>query len=99
MAFCDECGSFMIFREGVLVCPRCGSGGGTSGGGAVVRTEVEERKQLVLDGETPLPKTRIRCPKCGHREAYWMIRQTRAADEPETRIYRCVKCSHTWREY
>ncbi|MCJ2562923.1 MAG: transcription factor S, partial [Candidatus Thermoplasmatota archaeon] len=29
----------------------------------------------------------------------WQLRQTRAADEPETRIYRCTKCSHTWREF
>jgi len=25
--------------------------------------------------------------------------QTRAADEPPTRFYRCTKCGHTWREY
>ena len=29
----------------------------------------------------------------------FVIRQTRAADEPETRIYRCCKCNHSWREY
>jgi DNA-directed RNA polymerase subunit M len=28
-----------------------------------------------------------------------VLRQTRAADEPETKIYRCVKCQHSWREY
>jgi DNA-directed RNA polymerase subunit M len=28
-----------------------------------------------------------------------VMRQTRAADEPTTRIYRCAKCSNTWREY
>src|SRR2546427_158911 len=55
---------------------------------------------LVLDEITEtLPKTRVECPKCGHYEAYWVMRQTRAADEPTTRIYRCVKCQHTWREY
>ena len=42
---------------------------------------------------------RVECPKCGHYEAFWVMRQTRAADEPTTRIYRCVKCQHTWREY
>src|SRR5438309_1584341 len=55
---------------------------------------------LVLDEITEtLPKTRVECPKCGHYEAFWVMRQTRAADEPTTRIYRCVKCQHTWREY
>ncbi|PJB94591.1 transcription factor S, partial [Candidatus Pacearchaeota archaeon CG_4_9_14_0_8_um_filter_35_24] len=24
---------------------------------------------------------------------------TRAADESETKFYRCTKCDHTWREY
>ncbi|MFQ5553256.1 MAG: transcription factor S, partial [Thermoplasmata archaeon] len=37
--------------------------------------------------------------KCGNFEAMWYMRQTRASDEPETRIYRCTRCSHTWREY
>jgi len=46
-----------------------------------------------------LPKTNVECPKCFHNEAFWVLRQTRAADEPETKIYRCVKCTHSWREY
>ena len=25
--------------------------------------------------------------------------QTRSADEPTTRFYRCQKCKFTWREY
>ena len=55
---------------------------------------------MVIDEKTDtLPKTKAKCERCGHNEAYWVIRQTRAADEPETRIYRCVKCSHSWREY
>jgi len=41
----------------------------------------------------------VECPTCGNNEAFWVLRQTRAADEPETKIYRCVKCSHSWREY
>ena len=43
----------------------------------------------------------IICEKCGHNEASWVIRQTRAADEPSTRIYQCTnpKCKHKWREY
>ncbi|MEM2705477.1 MAG: transcription factor S, partial [Thermoplasmata archaeon] len=39
------------------------------------------------------------CPKCGNRGAYWMLKQTRAADEPETRFYICTKCGYRWREY
>jgi len=39
------------------------------------------------------------CPKCGHQGAHWMLQQTRAADEPETRFYICPKCGYRWREY
>ncbi|PIO07920.1 transcription factor S, partial [Candidatus Pacearchaeota archaeon CG10_big_fil_rev_8_21_14_0_10_35_219] len=31
--------------------------------------------------------------------AYFWTMQTRAADESETKFYRCTKCDHTWREY
>jgi DNA-directed RNA polymerase subunit M len=31
--------------------------------------------------------------------AYFWTQQTRGADEPETRFFKCTKCSHTWREY
>ena len=44
----------------------------------------------------PIPEA---CPKCGNPEAYWVLRQTRGADEPETRIFECTKCGHKWREY
>ena len=58
-------------------------------------------KEVPFMGEVSgtLPTADAECPKCGHNKAYWVLRQTRAADEPETRIFRCVKCSHSWREY
>ena len=45
-----------------------------------------------------LPKTRAECPKCRHHEAFYWLVQTRSADESSTQFFRCVKCSHTWRE-
>ena len=66
----------------------------------VIMTNSKNKETTVISGDAAtLPKTRVSCPKCGHNEAYYTIRQTRAADEPETRIYRCCKCNHTWREY
>jgi DNA-directed RNA polymerase subunit M len=44
-----------------------------------------------------MSKMHIICPKCSHTEAFYDIRQTRAADEPETQFYRCCKCNHQWR--
>ena len=67
--------------------------------GAVTK-RTEKADTLVLDADTTaLPTAKVKCEKCGHEEAYFQIKQTRAADEPETRIYRCVGCQHTWREY
>lgn len=59
----------------------------------------KEETAVITDDVATLPKTRILCPECGNPEAYYTIRQTRAADEPETMIYRCCKCNHSWREY
>ncbi|MFQ5909709.1 MAG: transcription factor S [Thermoplasmata archaeon] len=103
--FCPECQSLMYPKEGELVCSnsKCGYSRkiGEEDDRQVVRTKRKEKMEtLVLDEIiATLPKTRIECPECGNNEAFWKLRQTRAADEPETRIYRCTKCGHTWREY
>lgn len=39
-----------------------------------------------------------KCPKCEHDKAYFMQMQIRSADEPSTTFYRCVSCSHNWKE-
>lgn len=111
--FCPKCGALLRpYGKGgarVLRCTSCGYEVGASekrGTLKIVdriqhtpkeRTIVIESKERV---ET-LPKVRdvVYCPKCGHNEAYYWIMQTRAADEPPTRFYRCVRCGHTWREY
>lgn len=41
----------------------------------------------------------VRCPNCGYEEAYFWMMQTRSADEPMTRFYKCRRCGHSWREY
>jgi DNA-directed RNA polymerase subunit M len=59
-----------------------------------------DREIVVTESiEGTLPTVKIICEKCKHNEATWIIRQTRAADEPATRIYQCTKCKHKWREY
>ena len=66
-------------------------------GATIVKTNSQEKEIGILSEDATLPKTNILCPKCGHTEAYYVIRQTRAADEPETVFYRCCKCNHNWR--
>jgi len=59
--------------------------------------EVED----VLGGEEAwdkVDKTEAACPACDSKEAYYMSVQIRSADEPATIFYRCVKCTHRWRQ-
>ena len=60
---------------------------------------VEEAAPEVVETLEINPKVRTKCSKCGHGIAFYWTQQTRAADEPETRFFKCAKCNHTWREY
>ncbi len=89
----------MFPEDGKYVCSACDSTE-EFGKAQVIVTGSQEKETAVIDEDVAtLPKTRIPCEECGHTEAYFVIRQTRAADEPETRIYRCCKCNYSWREY
>jgi DNA-directed RNA polymerase subunit M len=109
MIFCEKCGNLMIAarKKGKLkyVCRKCGY---SSPEKKVVSTsiseKVEDNKEKILvisekEGLEEFPKTKAICPECENNEAYWFMQQTRSADEPPTRFYRCTKCGHTWREY
>lgn len=102
--FCPKCGSILRPKEKggkkVLFCS-CGftkePEGETS---AELRETVEEPKKIeVIEKVEVHPKVKAKCEKCGHGVAYYWTQQTRGADEPETRFFRCQKCNSTWREY
>lgn len=114
MKFCPQCGSVMVpVKRGngvVLVCRACGYEEVPDSSSAElysVRMQVERKPSdriLVLTDKdiaerSNLPIITAKCPRCGHDKAYWWMIQTRSADEPSTRFYRCVKCGYTWREY
>ncbi len=107
MEFCPKCGGMFVGKkEGdkmVLACHSCGyiaTEKEVKGYKLVEKPREKDDDPLVLeDAPATKPKTRNKCPKCGHNEAYWWMSQTRGADEPTTRFYKCVKCEHTWREY
>lgn len=111
MLFCPKCGTILRLKEKagkrILWC----SCGFTASSEEVKKEEKffpEEKEKLpeketrkieiVKEFETH-PKIKITCEKCGHNEAYYWTQQTRGADEPETRFFKCTKCSYTWREY
>jgi len=98
--FCPTCRSLMFPQNGTFKCGKCGQERSTSGSKQVFTTQTKVKEMLIIESIAPtLPRTNVECPTCGNNEAFWVLRQTRAADEPETKIYRCVKCSHSWREY
>jgi DNA-directed RNA polymerase subunit M len=101
--FCPKCKALLYPEEGKMVCRKEECGYSSDMGEpetSVKKTKKEKADILVLDEITDtMPTTKIECEKCGNNEATYTMRQTRAADEPTTRIYRCTKCSHTWREF
>ncbi|MEM3402021.1 MAG: transcription factor S [Candidatus Hadarchaeales archaeon] len=108
MEFCKKCGSLMLPRkteEGIfLECTSCGKiekAKDTKNYRAIEKSVAAEKEIPVIEEEAPatLPITKVTCPKCGNNRAYWWIKQTRAADEPSTRFYKCTKCGKVWREY
>ncbi|MGC8585321.1 MAG: transcription factor S [Thermoplasmata archaeon] len=101
--FCPKCGSLMHPKNGKWVCSKCGYEM------EIVKEQkkekivekAKEKEVIILENELsvyPVDDTQI-CPKCGNRGAYYMVKQTRAADEPETRFFICTKCGYRWREY
>jgi len=89
-------------KDGKLTCSRCAFVRSPDKADKMtVKEKMHTRETVIIEGDNSvLPITNeAECPKCGVREAYWIMRQTRAADEPETRIYECCKCHARWREY
>jgi DNA-directed RNA polymerase subunit M len=100
--FCPKCKSLLFPDEGKLRCRRCDAIielDDVERADNVTKEGKEKKTAVVEDQYDLLPKTKVICPKCDHDEAYWILRQTRAADEPETRIYTCTKCGNKWREF
>ena len=101
MEFCPECKSIMIYHGKKAVCRKCGYEKDAEEVEIVIHSSNKREDVPIIEGEDikTLPTTNVTCPECGHREAFWWLRQLRAADESEVRFFRCTKCGKTWREY
>jgi len=99
--FCPNCNSLMKPDEGEWLCKKCEfTRKVVEDDHTAITSEQEGKETVIIEEEVDtLPTTKVRCPECDNNKAYWRLEQTRAADEPETRIYRCTECNHTWREY
>ncbi|MEM1982925.1 MAG: transcription factor S [Sulfolobales archaeon] len=112
--FCPKCGAMLVPQKAgtntktTLTCIKCGFKKEVTANNKYTLSQnvrhSQRNKTLVIeksDDVAVLPKIKgmVTCPKCGSDEAYYWLLQTRRADEPPTRFYRCVKCNHVWREY
>lgn len=100
--FCPHCKRLMRPDRpaGVWRCPNCGATVPLGRGVEVGRSDPTAREVAVVDQKVAtLPTAEETCPKCNNGTAYYVLRQTRGSDEPETRIFECTKCGHKWREY
>jgi DNA-directed RNA polymerase subunit M len=100
MEFCEKCGSVIVVKDGKTACARCGYKPKKK---LKLKTsekiEQPERIAVIKTEDDIHPQVEIKCPKCKNRKAYFWTMQTRAADESETKFYKCTACKHTWRVY
>jgi DNA-directed RNA polymerase subunit M len=108
LEFCPTCKTLLLEdrKKKIFLCKKCGFEKATnsSGGQRFVESLERPRETLIVKeggagSDEPLPATKAECKKCGNLKAYYWMMQTRGADEPSTRFYRCTECGHTWREY
>lgn len=96
--FCPKCKALMYPKGDLFVCNKCGFKKEKKGSNVVVAKQRKKEVTILEDKIDILPKTRVTCPNCGHNEAFWILRQMRGSDEPETRFFTCTKCEYKWRE-
>jgi len=104
LKFCTKCEVKLKNSGSGLQCSKCGyTEGGEPKPTKKIPAEEEPDFSLLAfegdEGEETNPTVKIDCEKCGHDEAVGWMFQTRSADEPTTRFYRCQKCKYTWRDY
>lgn len=106
MEFCKKCGSILISdrdsKGSFLTCRKCGGKQRDYTPVQIsekIQKDPHEEVIVIEKSEEALPKTKTNCGKCGNKEAYWWIQQTRSADEAPTLFLRCTKCKYSWREY
>ena len=102
MEFCPKCGSIILLKEGKKsACAKCNYK--PKGKVKIQASEkIEKSEGVAIIDEKKIsthPIVDKKCPKCKNKKSFFWIMQTRAADESETKFYKCTKCGHTWREY
>ncbi len=101
MDFCPKCGAVLVKKTKNYGCPRCSYSTKDKVKISTSEKAVGHKKISVISekDQQTLPTVDEKCKKCGNEEAYFWTVQTRAADEAETKFFKCKKCNHSWREY
>jgi len=101
MEFCEKCGGVILVKDGKAACMKCGHK--LKKKPKIESSEKAEKKEVIEiikeEASNTYPVTDMECPKCKNKKAYFWTMQTRAADESETKFYKCTKCGNTWRKY
>ncbi len=95
--FCPSCSNLMMPSQGKM---ECSCGYIQEEGKISDRTKKKVDVQVMESKDTDvLPKAKYDCKSCNNNEAFFWTLQTRSADEPETKFYKCTKCGSVMREY
>jgi DNA-directed RNA polymerase subunit M len=101
MEFCQKCGGIIVIDGDKAACAGCGYK--PKKRPKIEASEKIDRKETIVvvkEGQdNTYPIVDMECPKCEHKKCYFWTMQTRSSDESETKFYKCIKCSHTWRKY
>ena len=101
MEFCPKCGAVLIQKAKNAGCPRCNY---SAKGKLKIKTfeKIDFKKQeaaVSKKEEQIFPVITEKCKKCKNEKAYFWTVQTRAADEAETKFFKCTECGHTHKSY
>ena len=101
MEFCEKCGGMILVNDGKASCASCGYR--MKKKPKIMTSEkIKDKKPIAVIKEKDsnvYPVVNMICPKCKNEKSYFWTIQTRAGDESETKFYKCVSCTHTWRAY
>jgi DNA-directed RNA polymerase subunit M/transcription elongation factor TFIIS len=105
MNFCSNCGSRLINKQSVLLCPKCKQTDSSHEHisiGNRIRKRASRLNLVILDKKDrnlkALPTVNTQCPKCSGKTAETWTVAFGSEDNFQATYFRCVSCGHTTRQ-